>query len=190
MYALSEKQSEKISDTRSPQGMYALIAKPIAASSQDSKTILALDGVQDPGNVGTIIRAAAWFGVSELLIGAGSADPYSPKTIRSTQGEIFSVTCDTTAALPVSLKQKHAAGYKILTTTLEPSACSIYKETFEEKLVIVFGSEAHGVSAEITALADRQITIPRFGVGESLNVAMSAAIILSEVSRRRHEAMS
>ncbi len=182
--AISAKQSESISDTKSPQGVFALIAIKPSTNTSVTNHILALDAVQDPGNVGTIIRTAAWFGIERIIIGEGSADPYASKTLRASQGEIFSVQCETTDNLSLTLSALKKKGHKILATTLSRDAGSLYREDFSGKIVIVLGSEAHGVSKAVSGIADREITIPKIGNGESLNVAMSSAIILSEIAAR------
>lgn len=180
---LTTRQSEQISDTRSPQGIFARVRYPKLQPSPSSGVIL-LDGVQDPGNVGTIVRAAAWFGLGRIILVNGCADPYAPKTVRTTQGEIFTVACEVIKDAVGTVTSLKKSGYKIFTTTLSADACSLYKEPFDQKCVIVLGSEAHGVSAEVMTLSDRSIMIPKLGAGESLNVAMSAAIILSEMAAR------
>lgn len=182
--AMSAKQSESISDTKSPQGVFALMAIKTDTSKTGTDHIIALDAVQDPGNVGTIIRTAAWFGIEQIILGEGSADPYSSKTLRASQGEIFSVQCETTDDLSLTLSTLKKKGHKILATTLSREAGSLYREDFSGKIVIVLGSEAHGVSKAVSGVADREITIPKIGNGESLNVAMSSAIILSEIAAR------
>ena len=184
VFTMTAKQSERIADTRSPQGVFALVAISKRRNTKDDLCVIILDGVQDPGNVGTIIRAAAWFGVRTLIAGNNSADPYAPKTLRSTQGEIFSVHCETTSELVSTVSGLKNLGYRILTTTLDSAACSIYREEFSAKVVIIFGNEAKGISAEIGRLADTALVIPKTGSGESLNVAMSAAIILAERARK------
>ena len=180
---ITSVQARQLSDTRTPQGVFALIAMR-APKRNDEKCVIILDGVQDPGNVGTIIRAAAWFAAGRILLGPGSADPYSPKTIRATQGEIFSVRCELVRELAPAVVALKKSGYKIFTTTLEAPACSIYTERFDGKCAVVLGSEAHGISDDVRALSDEQLIIPRIGTGESLNVAMSAVIILSEIAAR------
>jgi TrmH family RNA methyltransferase len=181
---ISIKQSERIADTKTPQGVFAVITISTQRNRSDDNCVIILDGVQDPGNVGTIIRAAAWFGIRQLIVGNNSADPYAAKTLRSTQGEIFSVNCESVGDLVRTVASLKSDGYRILTTTLDPAACSIYREEFSAKVVIVFGSEASGVSPALGKLADMSLTIPKFGSGESLNVAMSAAIIFAERARR------
>jgi TrmH family RNA methyltransferase len=182
---LTSAFAERISDTKTPQGIFATVTFDEFGSLYTRDIIIALDHVSDPGNLGTILRTAAWFGIEEVLLSAGSADSYSPKVLRSTQGEIFSVKIAACESLSETLHEAKKKGYKILATTLAPSAGSIYREKFDKKCIIVFGSEAHGVSPEVLAAVDRQIIIPSAGAGESLNVAVSAGIVLSELVRQR-----
>src|SRR5207237_76763 len=140
--------------------------------------VLALDAVQDPGNVGTIVRTAAWFGVRSLLLGVGTADVYAPKVIRSTQGAIFSVSMESLVDLVGRLKVLQNEGWKVIATVLDTGAHSIYEWRQDGKAILLLGSEAHGISPELIALSEECVMIPRYGEGESLNVATSAAIVL------------
>ncbi len=183
-YHVSAKLSERISDTKSPQGIFALVSMPrVESNLTDSGVTIALDDVQDPGNVGTIIRTASWFGVHQILLSKECADPYSPKVLRATQGEIFSTFVGIRGNFADSLRILQKKGQQVIAATIEPEACLLYKMAFSQNVVLVFGSEAHGVSREILSLADGQIIIPKFGQGESLNVATSVGIILSEIMR-------
>lgn len=177
--------AERVSDTKSPQGVFAVVTFTPSESFYSRDIIIALDHVSDPGNLGTILRTAAWFGIEEVLLSPGCADCYSPKVLRSTQGEIFSVTVSHPESLPSAIEAGKKLGYKILATTLSESAGSIYREKFENKCIVVFGSEAHGVSPEVLGIADHEVIIPRSGAGESLNVAQSAAVVLSQIQRAR-----
>ena len=184
-YQVSAKLAEKISDTKAPQGIFALVSMPKReAALPDAGIVIALDDVQDPGNLGTIIRTASWFGVQQILLSKECADPYSPKVLRATQGEIFSVNVGNRGGIVNSLRILQKKGRQIVAATIESSACLLYKMDFSPNVVLVFGSEAQGVSNEILGLADGQIIIPKFGQGESLNVATSVGIILSEVMRK------
>jgi TrmH family RNA methyltransferase len=187
-YRIAAKLSERISDTKSPQGIFAVVSmeKDQQGDLQSGPGVfIALDGVQDPGNVGTIIRTAAWFGVEYILLSTDCADPYSSKVLRATQGEIFSVKVGNRGDIVKSLRILQKKGRQIVAATLARSACLLYEWDFSKNFVLVFGSEAHGVSKEVLSMADGQIIIPKFGKGESLNVATSVGIILSEVLRKR-----
>ncbi len=185
-YQVSAKFAERISDTKAPQGIFAVVSFPQQDEALPNNGILiALDGVQDGGNVGTIIRTAAWFGIKRVLLSTECADPYSPKVLRATQGEIFSVSVGDRGGLLQNVVSLQKKGFQIIAATLETSACLLYKMAFAPNTILVFGSEAHGISRDILSIADGQIIVPKFGQGESLNVASSVGIILSEVMRKR-----
>ncbi|HEY3876063.1 MAG TPA: RNA methyltransferase [Candidatus Kapabacteria bacterium] len=186
VHALSPKQSRKISDAVQPSGSFAVLRMPRGPRGDpQGDAILVLDGIQDPGNVGTIVRTAAWFGVQTILLGERTADPYAPKVVRSTQGAIFDVGIEIGNDLKRRLPELRDAGYPIIATTVSENAKSLYEFEFPEKALFLFGTEARGIRPELLEMASAEITIPRFAIGESLNVAVSAAIILSEFRRGR-----
>lgn len=146
-------------------------------------TIIALDGLKDPGNLGTIIRTADWFGVSRLILGEGTVDPYNPKVVRSTMGSIFRVDLFESADLAHSLdwlKQKY--GYQVIALTMEgaPLPPTIDRRTMD-KVILLFGSESHGISPNLEKIVDKSYTIPGQGGAESLNVAVAAGIVMSRL---------
>lgn len=173
---------EKISDTQTPQGILLVVRQKFSTLEEVAakKIIVALDGVQDPGNVGTILRTAAAFDCGVILL-EGSAEIFNPKVIRSSMGAIF--------YLPVMLMSRAdflraMSSREILAAAVDDSAEIYYRHDFKKNSVaIVFGSESNGVSKKILDAA-RKIFIPMRGHAESLNVATSAAIILSEVIRQ------
>ena len=179
---ISAATMEKISDTQTPQGILLVVRQKFSTLEEVTakKIIVALDGVQDPGNVGTILRTAAAFDCGVILLD-GSAEIFNPKVIRSSMGAIFH--------LPV-ITMSHAdflsamSSREILAAAIDKSAEIYYRHDFGKKFVaIVFGSEANGVSKKILDAA-RKIFIPMTGNVESLNVATSAAIIISEAVRQ------
>ena len=118
---------------------------------------------------------------------ADCADPYSPKVLRATQGEIFSLSVGHRGELTKNLVYLQSKGFQLLGATVEPSACLLYEMAFSQNVVLVFGSEAHGISKAVLSVIDGQIIVPKFGQGESLNVATSVGIILSEAMRKREK---
>jgi RNA methyltransferase, TrmH family len=184
-FLLTTKIAERISDTRTPQGIFAEIAMPKEAKRNTLGVTLALDRIQDPGNLGTIIRTAAWFDVKHILLSAGSADCYNPKVLRSTQGEIFSVGIREGVDLKAECAEVKNRGGWIVAATSSEHAGSLYDMNLQENITFIFGSEAHGVELSVEQFADERITIPRFGAGESLNVATSVGIILAEYVSRK-----
>lgn len=182
-FVITNKTAERISDTRTTQGVFAEIAMP-AVPNRSSGLHLALDRIQDPGNLGTIIRTAAWFDVHTIALSAGSVDCYNPKVLRSTQGEIFSVGIREGIDLLAECKEVKNHGGRIVAATSSEDAGSLYDIDFSDNITFVFGSEAHGVELSVEQFADETVTIPRFGSGESLNVATSVGIILAEYRNR------
>jgi TrmH family RNA methyltransferase len=183
---VTQKFAERISDTKTPQGIFAVIALPDDDEVlPESGIIVVLDNIQDPGNVGTMIRTASWFGVEHVYLSEECADPYSPKVLRATQGEIFSTKVGKRGGIENFLRILQKKDWQIISATVDPEACSLYKMAYMPNVALVFGSEAHGVSPEILKVSDGQIIIPKYGNAESLNVATSAGIVLSELMRKR-----
>ena len=177
---ISSAAMEKISGTQTPQGILLVVRQKFSTPAQVAakKIIVALDGVQDPGNVGTILRTAEAFGCGVVMLG-GSAEIFNPKVVRASMGAIF--------FLPIA-KMSHEEflnlrGVEILAAAVDSSAEIYTRHNFSRPVAIVFGSEANGVSKKILAAA-KKIFIPMSGRAESLNVATSAAIILSEAVRQ------
>ncbi len=143
--------------------------------------LLLLDQVQDPGNVGTMIRTAEAAGFAGVILGEGTADLYNDKTIRATQGALFQLPI-LTASLPALLPKLHQLGYCSWVTTLE--AASFYSElTPPSKVAIVMGNEGNGVDPQLQAMASQRVKIPMLGEAESLNVAIAAAILTYQFVR-------
>jgi len=181
---ISEKEFQKIQATVNSQGIVGVFKKkPTKASSNEikGKLIAALEGINDPGNVGTIIRTADWFGVKEVLISNSCADIYNPKTIRASAGSFFHLTVIIDDNLIQSLDSFKNKGYKILCADITGKNIYHYKKS--EKEVIVFSNEANGPSTELLNIAEERVTVPKKGMAESLNVASASAVILSELTK-------
>lgn len=177
---ISASTMERLSDTQTPQGILLVVRQKLATLEEvlAKKIIAVLDGVQDPGNVGTILRTAAAFDCGMILL-EGSADIFNPKVVRSSMGAIF-YSPVTTASRADFLKLRDV---EIVAAAVDSSAEVYWRHDFTRPVAIVFGSEALGVSKEILDVA-RKVFIPMDGQAESLNVATSAAIILSEAVRQ------
>ena len=184
LYKIPSDTFDKISDTQTPQGILLVLRQNLSTPEDVAKKspIIVLDGVQDPGNVGTILRTAEAFDCAVILL-EGSADIYNSKVVRSSMGAIFS--------LPVALMTREEflnfaqiKKFEVSATVLDPSAKIYFKHKFKKKSAIVFGSEANGVSEEVSDSA-RKIFIPMQGTAESLNVSTAAGIIISEIVRQR-----
>lgn len=176
---------ERISSLKSATPLLMLVEKPSSRfdlSAHKGSTILALDGVQDPGNLGTIIRLADWFGISAILCSPTTADLYNPKVIQSTMGAVLRISVYY-VDLEQVLVECQRDGRRVYGTFLEGR--NLYGKPLCENSVIVFGSEGSGISSAVESFVDEKITIPSFGSGEceSLNVAVAAAIVCSELRR-------
>ncbi|MFW6348044.1 MAG: TrmH family RNA methyltransferase [Cyclonatronaceae bacterium] len=193
----------KLSDTRQPQGVLAVMCMPDNTASEnridkllsgntarEPHFLLALDGVSDPGNVGTLYRSAAWFSAAGLLLGPDCAELYNPKVVRSTAGATGSLAV-VEQALPALLKTLEAAGYHIMLLDLNASARSLYEvfsapETRPSKVVMVIGNEAHGISEPLRQRFEA-VFIPGTDAGvESLNAGVSGSIAMSFFHAAHH----
>lgn len=165
-----------------PSGLLAVVAMPTATLAVDrEKDAVLLDGVQDPGNLGAILRTAAAAGVGQALLGPGCASAWSPKVLRAGQGAHFALAIHEDADLGAFM-----ADYRGTTAvTCLDDATPLYDASWEGSLAWVFGAEGQGVSPELLAAARLRIKIPMPGAVESLNVAAAAAVCLFEALRRK-----
>lgn len=173
-----------LSDVETPQGIMAIIEKNYASKKIDFNTdiIVALDDVQDPGNLGTILRTIDSIGLKQVLVSKNTVDCYNSKVIRSTMGAIFRVNvieCDDLCNILTLTKNN---GFKIMVTSLKAKK-SIYDVKYKKKVIVV-GNEANGVSEAVIKLADEKLIIPMQGKTESLNVAVATGVILYEYVRQ------
>ncbi len=177
VYRTDEKTIKELSTLTTPNEVLAVVKKPIFTSSM-ARFVLALDGIQDPGNLGTIIRTADWFDVDQIVCSKGTVDMYNPKVIQSSMGSLFRVNIEY-VDLETYLKQTNLPIYGAL---LEGPP--IYTTSLKKEGIIVMGNEGNGISAEIKALIQYPIHIPKHGEAESLNVSIATGIILSEFKRK------
>ncbi len=182
---VSKKIFESISDVNTPQGILAVIKKCSGEEeiSYDEDIIVVLDGIQDPGNLGTILRTVDSIGLKQIVLSEKCADPYNPKVVRSTMGAIFRVNIIQSKNIINSLKDIKKNKYKLLATSLETNE-SIYDVDFNKKTIII-GNEANGVSKEVFEIVDKKVKIPMLGKTESLNAAVATGVILYEYARRK-----
>lgn len=175
---VSKDELRKVSTLQNPDEGLAVFEQPKHKGILQEGVIVALDNVQDPGNLGTIIRLCDWFGVETLICNTQTVDCYNPKVVQASMGSLTRVAVHyldlaaflTTANLPVY--------------TMDLEGENLYTATFPKDCILILGNEANGISSEVRALSNEVITIPRFSQHqrtESLNVAMAGAIILSEV---------
>ncbi len=172
---------DRISDTETSQGILLILPFLELPVPSDLNFCIVLDGIQDPGNFGTIMRTAAAFGVQSIFYTPGTADPYSPKVVRAGMGAHFQLPIREADTEKIkSLAQKTRL---YLTDVQDGIPC--WQADLRQPISVVIGSEAFGVSAEIRALPHQNLLIPMPGDTESLNAAMSTGILLYEVSRQR-----
>lgn len=183
---VNEKVFNTMTDVTNPQGILAIIKKyPSEENQIDFKEdfFLVLDNIQDPGNMGTILRTADSINLKQILVSKGTADQYNPKVVRSTMGAIFRVKIIECEDLTKTLKELKKHKIQIYATDLKTDK-SIYDVDYTKKAVVI-GNEANGVSTEILNLADEKIKIPMLGKTESLNAAVATGVILYEVTRQK-----
>ena len=180
IYVLPEHVLAAVCDTKTPQG----IAAVVRMRQQDAlgKHIIALDGVQDPGNVGTMIRTADAAGLDGVLLSSQCADVFSPKVLRATMGSIFRMNLRVTDDLPAELMKLRAAGYSILSSQLDGTPF-YERQGVAEQFALIIGNEGNGVSEAVRQTATHRLRLPMRGGAESLNAAIAAAIMMYELMR-------
>jgi len=176
----SEKDTGEIKTTDTFPGVQAIIIIPnvVLEDLQNNEPIICLDRLQDPGNLGTIIRTADWFGIPNILLSEDCVDPFNPKTSRSTMGSIFHNSIFESKDIVKTLKDLKDSGYRIITLSTEGEIVR-NGEFNNKKTVYILGSESHGVRKDLVDLSDEMYSIPGSGRAESLNVAIAAGILLS-----------
>ena len=181
---IGDAAMERISQLSSPSPVLAVVSRPEPEGIVLPRSLcLGLDGIRDPGNLGTILRIADWFGVETVFASDDCVDLYNPKVIQSSMGSIFRVRV-VTADLPDLARRFRAAGMRVYGTFLDGN--DLYRETLRPEGLVVMGNEAAGIRPEVAAEVDARLLIPSFGRSgaESLNVAAATAVTLSEFRRR------
>lgn len=188
----SPTEIEQISSLRTPQGMIGIFKKREDKGNRlltiSNELVLALDGVQDPGNLGTIIRTCDWFGIHHILCSRDTADCYNPKVVQATMGALARVRLHYVNDLTNALKEYQQMGYPIYGTLLNGK--NMYASDAlptKEKGIIVMGNEGNGISQSVRALVTYPLLIPSYPTdtptSESLNVSIATAIVLAEFRR-------
>lgn len=172
---------EKISSLKTPQEVIGLVKMPVWPAlnynTLKNRFSLVLDGVQDPGNMGTIIRTADWFGITNIICSEDTVDVYNPKVIQATMGSLARVNVHYTD-LAATLPNINLPVYGAML-----NGENMYATNFGKEGLLVMGNEGNGLRPEIQALISKKVTIPRVGHAESLNVAIATAILCSEIKR-------
>lgn len=188
-----DEDIRKASFLKTPQDVLAVFKRPawsLAEADPASSLVLALDGIQDPGNLGTIIRLADWFGIEHIVCSLDTADVFSPKTVQATMGALAHVKVHYTD-LAVYLKAQTEKQIPLFGTFLDGE--NMYTKELSANGIIVMGNEGNGIRPEIEELIDQKLYIPSFPpereTSESLNVAIATAVICAEFRRRQGNAV-
>jgi len=179
---ISEVDLKKISSLKSPNGVLAIFKIPEAKELRTSDLIVALDGINDPGNLGTIIRLCDWFGIEQLVCSLDTVDCYNNKVVQATMGSLSRVQINY-----VDLKS-YLIDSRLPKYIADMDGENVYAASLEKEAILIMGNEANGIRPEIRELCSEKLTIPRFGsvqATESLNVATATAILLSEFKRSK-----
>lgn len=181
VHVLAARDMARLSEVGSGQGLLAVARTTLCPEStlQTLDRVLVLDGVQDPGNTGTLLRTAAWFGIDGVLAGPGTVDFFNPKTVRAAMGGLWDVCLTRTNDLAAELQRLRKAGFALYGADLEGTGVDAWQVRTPSALIL--GSEAHGLSAAVRAALDARITIagaPTRRGAESLNVAVAAGILM------------
>ncbi len=182
---VAKKVFNSLTEVVNPQGIIAIINKNTGENQINyaEEIIVALDDIQDPGNLGTILRTADSVGLTQILVSKGTADAFNPKVVRSTMGAIFRVKIIECEDLKQTLKELKKHKFEVVVTSLQTEE-SFYDINYNKK-VIVIGNEANGVKQEIQDMADKKVKIPMLGKTESLNAAVATGIMLYEYVRQK-----
>ncbi|MFZ5987502.1 MAG: TrmH family RNA methyltransferase [Bacillota bacterium] len=187
VFTLPHKLFKEVSDTESPQGVLAVLHTrnySLMEVYDDNNFFVILDSVQDPGNMGTIIRTADAAGATAVVVSRGCVDVYNPKVLRSTMGSLFHVPicyCEDTIE---TLKELRVRGVRLYAAHLE-GKFNYFDLSFKNNIAVIIGNEANGISDEVKDFADILVRIPMIGKAESLNASVAAGILMYEVLRNR-----
>ena len=177
---ISEVDLKKVSSLKTPNKVLGLFKIPVETPLKNKGLVIALDAINDPGNLGTIIRLCDWFGVDEIICSKDTVDCYNPKVVQASMGSL------TRISIHYLDLNEYLSKSKLPTFIADMNGENVYKSNLPKEGILIMGNEANGVSEEIKKLITNKISIPRFGETqetESLNVATATAILLSEFKR-------
>ena len=182
---VSQKVFSAITEVSNPQGILAVVKKRHTEQEIDYEQdiIVVLDGIQDPGNLGTILRTVDSVGLNQIIVSKQTADAFNPKVVRSTMGAIFRVKIIESEDLTKTLQEMKKHKFKVAVTSLQTEQ-TIYQMDYHKR-VFVIGNEANGVTKELLKIADETVKIPMLGKTESLNAAVATGVVLYEYVRRQ-----
>ncbi len=185
VFTLSPAEFSYMSDEKTPQGIALVAELPRSLSLPPPlpERMIYLERIADPGNFGTILRTALWFGWPLVLLSPGSLDPYQPKAVRASAGAIARLRIIENVSRQTLEDLKNQNGYRLIGTSVhEGKALPQFTPRPKSKYVLAFGSEAHGLSQDVSRLCSEHLTIPKTGYGESLNLAIAVSLFLYQFS--------
>ncbi len=182
---VNKKIFNTLTDVVNPQGILAIIGRSDNKNQIDymQDIIVALDDIQDPGNLGTILRTVDSVGLTQILVSKGTADVFNPKVVRSTMGAIFRVKIIECEDLIQTLKEVKKHKFEVVVTSLQTTK-SFYEVNYNKKIIVI-GNEANGVEKQIQEIAENKVIIPMLGKTESLNASVATGIMLYEYVRQK-----
>jgi TrmH family RNA methyltransferase len=188
---MSDSICRHLSDTKTPQGVVAVVDRVERSLDEilgaaSSPCLILLENLQDPGNLGTILRTAEASGITGIIMNQGSVDPYNPKVVRSTMGAVFRIPFLVVKDFPSVIAELKAKGITIYAAHLQGEVF-FYDADYTKACGFLIGNEGRGLSEETSALADRRIRIPMKGQVESLNASVAASLIMYEAMKQRDE---
>jgi RNA methyltransferase, TrmH family len=183
---LKEDAFKRLADTEHPQGILLIVAIPVVngptqLNFSGNKLVLILDGIRDPGNMGTLIRSADWFGVNLVISSPDSVDYFNSKVVRASMGSIFHVKLSTSENITETLLILKAQKFQIISTSLNSNK-SLTDVRIQSPIALILGGETAGVSHDRLKIADENITISGYGRAESLNVSVAGGILLQSLA--------
>lgn len=188
-YEIADPVADLLSGTDASQGVFCVCSmkKSRLLEELPQTHCLALETVQDPGNLGTILRTAEALGLGSVLLAGECCDVYSPKVLRASMGAVFRLPVFFCGSLPEALRALHERGFLSCAAVPDDSALPVTRTDFSRPCLMAVGNEGNGLSAEAIAACQRRVTIPMLGRAESLNAASSAAILMWEMMREGGE---
>lgn len=181
VYIIDDKLMDLLIETETPQGIIAVMNRTKTSTIKGS--VLVLDRIQDPGNIGTLIRTADASGFESIIIVKGSTDPYSQKALRSSMGSIMTLNIIFSDDIKIEIVDLQKKGYKVYSAALE-DGIDFKKINYEDKKVLIIGNEANGISEDLLLISDKKVFIPMIGAVESLNASIAGGILMFEMNKK------
>ncbi len=180
--SILEQDLNKISKTKNPSGIIGVMNTSLGDIKKSDRRIIILDGISDPGNLGTILRTANWFGIKNVILSEECVDQFNSKVVRAGMGSHFNMNIVRTDIVKY-VTQLQSDNFKIIAAEIDTNNSIENLKLSDDKWALLMGNEAHGLSESILSLVDCKIKIPQLGKIESLNVSVACGIFLYHISR-------